>query len=113
MTIVRETRAEEAAAIPALPTPAAAPVLALTRPDLRRICARTLRVAAGCTPLQLAARLGMDKMFRHILKKRTRTEWTWGPVSEHHIPLEEIDSANSHGERTVSAFRQLPMAPAR
>ena len=55
----------------------------------------------GHTPLQLAAKLGLKQVFKHILEARTKTVWRWGPVSEHLIPLDEIDSAKSHGKLTV------------
>lgn len=62
------------------------------------------------TPLQLAAKLGNKKMFKHILRKRTRQEWKWGPVSEHKIPLDEIDSAYSKGRVTVMELLVHPHA---
>ena len=34
------------------------------------------------SPLQLAAKLGNKRMFKHILHYRTRVEWTWGPEYE-------------------------------
>ena len=60
-----------------------------------------LRDHFNCTPLQLAAWLGSRTMFRHMLRDRTMCVWRWGPVSEHQIPLGEIDSAESYGERRV------------
>ena len=49
-------------------------------------------------------------MFKHILKKRTTTIWEWGPVAEHRIPLDEIDSAHSQGRMTVMELLVHPMA---
>ena len=43
----------------------------------------------------------LKRMFKHVLRQRTKRVWTWGPVSEHHVPLDEIDSADSHTYRTV------------
>ena len=34
------------------------------------------------TPLQLSAWLGRKAMFRHILHKRTKLVWKWGPEAE-------------------------------
>ena len=62
------------------------------------------------TPLQLAAKLGNKKMFKHILKSRTKREWQWGPVSKHWIPLDEIDSADSKGHMTVMELLVHPQA---
>lgn len=88
-------------------------VVACGQPEMydflvERCGARALAIAGsvtrdrfGHTPLQLAAFLGLKTVFKHILQKRTKMVWSWGPVSEHMIPLDEIDSANSHGEHTV------------
>ena len=39
-------------------------------------------------------------MFRHVLKRHQNKQWTWGPASETHIYLDEIDSAG-HGANDV------------
>ena len=36
-------------------------------------------------------------MFEHILRRQTRTLWHWGPVAQHMISLEGIDSAGEAG----------------
>ena len=46
------------------------------------------------TPLQLACKIGDQKMFKHVLRRHTNPLWTWGPASEFRISLKEIDSAN-------------------
>ena len=56
------------------------------------------------TPLQLAAKLGSLHMFKHLLKSRTLKKWEWGGVSEHIMPLDEIDSASSDGGRLPSVM---------
>ena len=33
--------------------------------------------------LQLAARLGYQRMCKHMLKKRLRTNWIWGPLASY------------------------------
>ena len=38
-------------------------------------------VARGYSPLTLSARLGLHKMFRHVLQRATRVEWSWGRSS--------------------------------
>ena len=73
----------------------------VTRGESRMIEPLALRDHFNCTPLQLAAWLGSRRMFRHMLRDRTVKVWQWGPVSEHQIPLNEIDSAESYGERRV------------
>ena len=60
-----------------------------------------LRDNTGCTPLQLAARLGLKVTFKHVLQTQVNPVWQWGPVSESLIPLVEIDSAQSNNVRTV------------
>ena len=45
--------------------------------------------------LKLAVVLGRQAMVKHILKRRLVTAWTWGPVTEYMIPLDEIDTAGS------------------
>ena len=60
------------------------------------------------TPLQLAAKLGKKRMFKHILKRRAMLVWKWGPVAEHKIPLQEIDSSCSEGKMTVMEILVQP-----
>lgn len=80
--------------------------------------ALSMQVEKGCpltgpeqlTPLQLAAKLGRRKMFRHILRKRTKPVWEWGPLAEFEIPVDEIDSANSKGRLTVMEILVAPGA---
>ena len=45
--------------------------------------------------LKLAVVLGKQAMVRHILQRRLKTAWTWGPVTQYMIPLDEIDTAGS------------------
>jgi hypothetical protein len=42
---------------------------------------------------QLATKRGDHVMFEHILRQQTQTLWQWGPVAQHMIHLEGIDSA--------------------
>ena len=48
--------------------------------------------------LKLAVVLGKQKMVRHILQRRLKIAWTWGPVTKYMIPLDEIDTA---GKRVI------------
>ena len=45
----------------------------------------------GMSPLTLAAYLGHEKMFSHILECSKIVHWTWGPVSCSLYPLEGLD----------------------
>ncbi len=46
---------------------------------------------AGLTPLTLAASMGNEEMFNHLLEKRTGTQWAYGPVTCLQVPLREVD----------------------
>ena len=50
--------------------------------------------ADNMSPLQLATRRGQRFMFQHVLRQdHTRALWTWGPVSQFQIQLDQgIDS---------------------
>ena len=45
------------------------------------------------TPLGLATVLGDQRMFQHIMRRRARVLWKWGPVTNFQVTLEGIDSA--------------------
>ena len=49
----------------------------------------------GQSALKLAVVLGKQAMVRHILHRRLKIAWTWGPVTQYMFPLEEIDTADS------------------
>jgi hypothetical protein len=44
------------------------------------------------SPLQLAAKLGDERMASHIIRKRLQLNWEWGPLTSFRIDLDEIDS---------------------
>jgi hypothetical protein len=48
---------------------------------------------AGLSPLQLVAKLGDDRMCKHILRDRLSLNWKWGPLSSLSLSLHEIESA--------------------
>uniref|UniRef100_A0A7S1IC78 Ion transport domain-containing protein n=1 Tax=Eutreptiella gymnastica TaxID=73025 RepID=A0A7S1IC78_9EUGL len=45
----------------------------------------------GLTPLALAAAMGKDEMFEHILNRSGRVEWPYGPVMSKLFPIYDID----------------------
>ena len=47
---------------------------------------------AGLTPLTLAASMGNEVMFSHLLENRTGTQWAYGPVTCLQVPLAELDA---------------------
>lgn len=49
------------------------------------------------TSLQLSAKMGDHRMFRHILKRQCSVEWIWGPVTQFSLSLRGIDSAGAGG----------------
>ena len=54
----------------------------------------------GLTPLQLAAKIGDNRMCKHILRKRLKVNWQWGPLTSYKMPLDEVDSAHGALLRT-------------
>jgi len=45
----------------------------------------------GCTPLTLAAKLGLADMFSFLLEERKITQWSFGPVACVLYPLDQVD----------------------
>lgn len=43
------------------------------------------------TPLSLAAAIGNDRMFEHILKQATSVAWTYGPITAVNLPLLDLE----------------------
>ena len=70
---------------------------------------------SGLTPLQLAAKLGDNRMCQHILRKRLKLNWKWGPLKSYRMSLEDIDSVSRvahpsrHGpcERSHGRWRRM------
>lgn len=69
------------------------------------------------TPMQLAVRLGSQRMFFHIFKRRCKVLYKWGPTSAYALELTGIDSASSTGGVDVIALicaddarTQVPLA---
>ena len=61
------------------------------------------------TALQLACYLGDHRMFVHIMKRRARINWSWGPVTEYRVHLEGIDSSG-HSDNDVMTLIAKPDA---
>ena len=60
------------------------------------ICGANARLEVEeLSALKLAVVLGKQAMVKHILKRRLEIAWTWGPVTQYMIPLDEIDTAGS------------------
>lgn len=48
----------------------------------------------GMGPLQLTCKMGLRRMFQHIMKKQhTKMLWKWGPITAYSLDLEGIDSS--------------------
>lgn len=62
---------------------------------------------AGLTPLQLAAKLGDRRMFQHIMRKRAKVLWVWGPVTEYQVSIEGIDSLGEGNNDVMEVVCQL------
>jgi hypothetical protein len=66
--------------------------------------------------LKLAVVLGKQAMVKHILKRRLKIAWTWGPVTQYMIPLDEIDTAGKRvmvtGERCLGNLQLLELVVA-
>ena len=71
----------------------------------RAVAKRELRAAAPSA--QLATRLGDHVMFEHILRRQTRTLWQWGPVAQHMISLDGIDSAGEAGSDVMELIGRI------
>jgi len=59
------------------------------------------------TPLQLSAKLGDQRMARHILRDRLILNWKWGPITSYRMELTEIDSAGEHGNDLMEIVASL------
>ena len=58
----------------------------------------------GLTPLRLAARMGKDVMFEHILSSKKTRMWQWGFIASYSVPLDEIDTFGRPGRTQVLDF---------
>ena len=65
----------------------------------------------GMTPLQLAARLGKQDMFRAILKRSMQQQWRWGPVAQFKVYLADIDSASKGAGNVMESVCSLDARP--
>ncbi len=59
------------------------------------------------TPLQLACFLGDQSMFRHLLSRRSRVEWRWGPLTQKRIALHGIDSVGGGANDVLEVIGRL------
>ena len=64
----------------------------------------SLRLLTG---MQLAAKLGDHRMFRHILRKQCNIDWVWGPVTQFSLNLEGIDSAGEGGSDIMELITRM------
>jgi hypothetical protein len=53
------------------------------------------------TPLTLAAAMGRQRMFQHIMSTQTTIHWTWGPITAKVIPLRDFDERYHGHRRTI------------
>ena len=58
-------------------------------------------IPRGLTPLQLATFLGHKAVVTRILRRHMLPLWKWGPQSEKHLFLGEIDSAAEGANQVV------------
>ena len=62
------------------------------------------------TSMQLAAKLGDHKCFRHILRKQCEIEWVWGPVTQFSLNLKGIDSGGEGGGDIMELVTRMDAA---
>ena len=77
---------------------------ALSRPPCKFAGLWECATGGGLTPLRLAARMGKDVMFEHILSSKKTRMWQWGPIASYSVPLDEIDTFGRPGRTQVLDF---------
>ena len=69
----------------------------------------TLVNAKGYTPFTLAAKLGREEIFNHLLKRCSITEWRYGPVNCRKVALIELDrsrTADTHKKGVLQILEE-------
>ena len=67
---------------------------------------------SGLSALQLAAKLGDQRMCKHILRERLRMNWKWGPLTSLSLPLNEIESAYEQDAGLMELVAHFDARPA-
>jgi hypothetical protein len=63
--------------------------------------------ASQFTALQLACYMGDQKMFKHIIQRRSEFEWRWGPLAQYKIALTGIDSVGGGANDVMEIIARL------
>ena len=58
-------------------------------------------------PLQVAAKLGDQKLVQYILRTQSKQQWVWGPVSCYNLDLKGIDSTGDTGSDVMEICARL------
>ena len=81
-----------------------------TRSEVPEVAQR-LASFAGLSPLQLAVKLGNERMYRHLLRKQTIQMWDWGPLRGYEICIvPRVENARPRG---IGRLEKRPPAAAR
>lgn len=59
------------------------------------------------TPLSLAAALGNQRMFQHILKQSTSVAWCYGPITAMNVPLLDLEQPIQRPDPDFGKFQVL------
>ena len=62
------------------------------------------------SPFVLAAELGFQEIFEHILERSKQVQWKYGPVTCAVYPLEDFDLALGASEGALEATARMMMA---
>lgn len=63
------------------------------------------------TPLQLATFIGDERMFQHIMRRRSTVLWAWGPVTQFQMSLEGIDSIGASDNDVMNLVARSDATP--
>ncbi|KAL4102241.1 hypothetical protein PRIC1_005986 [Phytophthora ramorum] len=59
------------------------------------------------TPLSLAAAIGQQRMFQHLLHHSSSVAWRFGPITAFHVPLFDLEQPESRPDPDFGRFQRI------
>ncbi|KAJ8508684.1 hypothetical protein ON010_g18844 [Phytophthora cinnamomi] len=59
------------------------------------------------TPLSLAAAIGQQRMFQHLLRHSSSVAWRYGPITAFHVPLFDLEQPELRPDPDLGRFQRM------